>query len=327
MSLDELLESIDIVEYISQYVELQEKNGEYWGLSPFRDEVTPSFSVRRETNNFYDFSSGIGGNLYTFVRFYNRCSGKEAIEILKKYVGCDGETYAPRQKLQSTMIFDKYKFKRAQKKQSKISIHPDRCMEKYEKREDKLQIWINEGISRASIDKFQVCYDGFSDRLVYPIRNLDGKIVNIGGRTLDPQWKEKGLRKYTYFSSWGEMSVIYGLYENIDSIKQKNEIILFEGCKSVLLADTWGIHNTGALLTSHVNPRQMEILMKLGVRVVFALDKDVKIREDHNIEKLKRYTKVEYLYDFGDKLDEKDSPVDKGIDAFKKLYEQRLKYR
>lgn len=52
VDLEELIDSIDIVEYISQFVELEEKNGEYWGLSPFSDEKTPSFSVRRENNTF-----------------------------------------------------------------------------------------------------------------------------------------------------------------------------------------------------------------------------------------------------------------------------------
>lgn len=327
MNLEDLIESIDIVEYISQYVELEERNGEYWGLSPFKEEVTPSFSVRRETNRFFDFSSGIGGNLYTFVRFYNRCSSKEAVEILKKYSGCDGEVLSQRKKLSSTIVFDRYAPKKTPKKTSKITIHPENCLEKFEKKEDKLQIWINEGISRESLDRFQVYYDRFSNRLVYPIRRLDGKIVNIGGRTLDPQWKEKNLRKYTYFSSWGEMSVIYGLYENMKYIKEKKEVILFEGCKSVLLADTWGICNCGAILTSHLNPKQLEILMKLGVRVVFALDKDVRIRDDHNIAKLKHYVKVEYIHDFKDLLSEKDAPVDKGLSVFKELYEQRLLYR
>ena len=53
MELEDLIDSIDIVEYISQFVELEEKNGEFWGLSPFKDEKTPSFSVRKETNSFY----------------------------------------------------------------------------------------------------------------------------------------------------------------------------------------------------------------------------------------------------------------------------------
>lgn len=200
-------------------------------------------------------------------------------------------------------------------------------MERYEKRDDKLAVWEHEGISRASIDKFSVYYDSFSDRLVYPIRNPDGKIVNIGGRTLDPRWKEKGLRKYTYFMSWGELKTIYGLAENRDAILQKGEIILFEGCKSVLLADTYGIHNTGAILTSHLNPNQMKLLAALGCRVVFALDKDVCIRDDHNIKRLKQFVNVQYLWDKDNLLGEKDSPVDRGQETWKKLYEGRLSWR
>lgn len=61
MELSELIESVDILEYISQYTEFTEKNGEYWGLSPLKEEKTPSFSIRKEENNFYDFSSGVGG--------------------------------------------------------------------------------------------------------------------------------------------------------------------------------------------------------------------------------------------------------------------------
>lgn len=327
MELEDLIEMIDIVEYISQFVELEEKNGEFWGLSPFKDENTPSFSVRKEANSFYDFSSGIGGNVFTFVKYYNHCSSKEAVDILEKYVGCDGETVAPRLKLAATVICKRFKPQKTTKKASRSAVYPENYMEKYEKDNDKLAIWEAEGISRESLDKFQVYYDSFSDRLVYPIRNMDGKIVNIGGRTLDKQWKEKKLRKYTYFSGWGEMDVIYGLFDNLENILQKREVILFEGCKSVLLADSWGIHNAGALLTSHLNPSQMKILAKLGVRVVFALDKEVRIRDDHNISKLKRYTNVEYLWDREDMLDDKDAPVDKGLEVFKSLYEQRLRYR
>lgn len=327
MELEDLIESIDIVDYISQFVDLEEKNGEYWGLSPFKDEKTPSFSVRRETNSFYDFSSGIGGNVFTFVRFYNHCTNAEAVSILKKFAGYDGETVVPRKKMAATLICKRFKPQKTRKKTSGGTIYPVNCMEKYEKREDKLAVWENEGISKESLDKYQVYYDSFSDRLVYPIRNISGRIVNIGGRTLDPKWKEKKLRKYTYFSGWGEMDVIYGLFENMDAILSAHEVILFEGCKSVLLANTWGIHNTGALLTSHLNPQQLKILVRLGVRVVFALDKDVRVRDDHNISKLKQYVNTFYLWDKEDLLDEKDAPVDKGQEVFQILYEQRLRYR
>lgn len=328
MVLRDLIQMIDIEEYISQFVDLEEKNGEFWGLSPFKEEKTPSFSVRKETSSFYDFSSGIGGNVFTFVKHYNKCSGREAVEILKQYLGGD-IGLSNNKRLTATSVCKRYKKveKNKKKKLSKITIYPSNYMEKYEKCDAKLQEWENEGISRESMDKFEVYYDKFSDRIVYPIRNFDGDIVNVSGRIMDKEWKEKGLRKYTYFSGWGEMDIMYGLYDNLSEILSKKEIIVFEGCKSVLLADTWGFHNTSALLTSHLNPSQMKLLASLGVRVVFALDKDVDIKKDHNIGKLKRYVNVEYLIDTKDLLDKKDAPVDKGLDIFKELYENRRLYR
>lgn len=325
MELEELINEIDIVEYISQFVELTEKNGEFWGLSPFSEERTPSFSVRRESNRFYCFSSGVGGNVFTFVKFYNRCSSREAVEILKKYAGVDGEMEAPKEKMASTLVCKKFKKPVSRQKKKPLHTYPEDCMKKFEIRDDKLQVWEDEGISRESLRKFQVFFDSFTNRLVYPIRNFAGQIVNIGGRTLDPKWKEKNMRKYTYFSGWSDMDVIYGLYENLPYIKEKKEIIIFEGCKSVLLADTWGIHNTGALLTSHLNPNQMKMLAKLGVRVVFALDKEVNVREDHNIQRLKKYVPVEFLWDKDGLLGDKDAPVDKGKDVFWRAYDNRIK--
>ena len=327
MELSDLLESVDILEYISQFVELEQKGDEWWGLSCFREEKTPSFSVRTDPPVFYDYSSGIGGNVFTFVRFYNKCSAEEAIEILKSYAGLSGVDIRPKEKMAATITCKKYRKPKRTEKQSKGTILPDNYMERYENRKDKLQAWLDDGISAESLERFAVKYDAFSDRLVYPIRNLAGKIVNIGGRTLDPEWKAKNLRKYTYFFGWGTMDTIYGLYDNLAEILKKREIILFEGCKSVLLADTWGIRNCASLLTSHLNPHQMKILARLGCRVVFALDKEIRIREDHNIQKLKNYVEVEYLWDRNDLLDEKDAPVDKGRDVFLRLYEERMRFR
>lgn len=326
MELSDLIESIDILDYISQYIEFTEKNGEYWALSPFKEENTPSFSVRKETNTFYDFSSGIGGNVLTFVRYFNKCGYAEAIERLKKYIGFDGETTQCR-RLAAVEVAKHFAPPKKVRKQAKSTVLPDDYMERYEREPDKLSVWELEGISKVSLERFQVRYDRFSDRLVYPIRSPDGKIVNVGGRTLDPDWKEKKLRKYTYFKSWGELKTIYGFAENLEYIKKQGEIIIFEGCKSVLLADTWGIHNAGAILTSHLNPNQMKLLIGLGCRVVFALDKDISIREDHSINRLKQFVNVEYIWDGAGLLDEKDSPVDKGPDVWKRLYEGRLTWR
>lgn len=327
MDLEELIHSIDIVEYIGQFVDLEQKGQEFWSLSPFKSEKTPSFSVRRDPPFFYDFSSGASGNVYHFVKRYFNCTGREAVDILKAYAGVDGEIEAPAEKMEATKVAKRFLPPKTTQKPSAGTVLPDDYMERFEKRPEKLAVWEAEGISGEVLDRFEVRYDAFSDRLVYPIRNLAGKIVNVGGRTLDPRWKEKGLRKYTYLYHWGTMDVIYGLYDNFHSISSKREIVLFEGAKSVMLAATWGIFNTGAILTSHLNPNQLKILAHLGGTVVFGLDKDVDIRQDRNIQKLAHYVRVQYLADKDGLLGEKDAPVDRGEEVFQKLYDNRQYYR
>lgn len=329
MELEELIRSIDIVEYISQYVELTQKGDEWWGLSCFKAEKTPSFSVRKDPPFFYDYSSGIGGNLYKFIIAIKHCSSKEAIEEMKKFAGFDGEVSisSATSKMAATLDCKKFMRKPQTIKQSKSTVLADNFMERYSSNPEKLVVWESEGISKEVLDKFQVKYDEFSDRLVYPIRNLEGKIVNIGGRTLDPKWKEKELRKYCYFYSWGTIDTLYGLAENMDEILKKKEVIIFEGCKSVLIAHSWGIKNTVAILTSHLNPHQMKILARLGCRVVFALDKEIDITQDKNIQKLKRYVNVETVFDKNGLLGDKDAPVDRGPEIFKNVYDNRKKFR
>lgn len=94
-----------------------------------------------------------------------------------------------------------------------------------------------------------------------------------------------------------------------------------------MLADSWGVHNTAALLTSHLNPYQLKILAKLGCRVVFALDKGINVREDENIRRLKRYVQVEYVWDKDNLLNDKEAPVDRGQEVWEILYKERRRYQ
>lgn len=329
MDLSELIESVDIVDYISQFCELEQKaDGEYWGLSPIKDEKTPSFSVNPEKKRFYDFSSGVGGNVLDFIRAYNKCSFHEALKMLKEYANVNDIEKEPQLKrLLATSIAKKYRQSPKEIKESKSAILPIDYMDRYEWNVSKLQGWIDEGISEESLRKFQVRYDPFSDRVVYPIRDMSGNIINVSGRTLDPDYKQKGLRKYTYFKPLGLLDTIYGFSENRDAILEQKEIILFEGAKSVMIADTWGINNTGAILTSHLNPQQFQLLIRLGINVVFALDAEVNIREDKNIMKLLPYAPIWWVRNKDNLLEDKDAPVDKGERVFKILYDAKRRVR
>ncbi len=297
MEVSEIIESVDILEYISQFCDPQEKeDGEYWCLSPLKDENTPSFSINKEIQRFYDFSSGQGGNVLDFIRAYYHCDFRKGLRILKDYAGIvDGKEAGAGKRLLATSVAKRFQYKPPKEKGSKVSVLPGDYMDRYERNEKKFAVWEREGITRESMERFQVRYDPFSDRLVYPVRDVDGNIISVCGRTLDPDFKAKKLRKYTYFQSLGTLDTIF--------------------------------RNCGAILTSHLNPRQFKILIKLGVKVSFALDAEIDIRQDTNIVKLRQYVPVYWVRNRRNLLEPKDSPVDKGPDVFRYLYQEKVRLR
>ena len=87
-TINRVLEEVDIFEVISQYVDLKKRGKNYFGLSPFRSETKPSFSVAPDKNMWYDFGSGQGGNAVGFLIEYEKISFSEAVRSLaEKYTG------------------------------------------------------------------------------------------------------------------------------------------------------------------------------------------------------------------------------------------------
>ena len=85
-TINRVLEEVDIFEVISQYVDLKKRGKNYFGLSPFRSETKPSFSVAPDKNMWYDFGSGQGGNAVGFLIEYEKISFSEAVRSLaEKY--------------------------------------------------------------------------------------------------------------------------------------------------------------------------------------------------------------------------------------------------
>ncbi len=88
---EELIEEIrsrnDIVDVVSGYVRLQKKGSSHWGLCPFHNEKSPSFSVNGERQMFHCFGCGAGGNVYTFIMNYENYSFPEAVKLLAQRAG------------------------------------------------------------------------------------------------------------------------------------------------------------------------------------------------------------------------------------------------
>lgn len=330
LDLDELIESIDIVQYMENvcgsFFE-EGSDGELWCLSPLSNEKTPSFSVHPDEQTWYCFSTGQGGYLPQFIMAFMKVKFYKAIEIMKEYAGVQDEIQPGEVKrLHASQIARRYSVKQPRKLEGTTKTLPQDIMNRFEWNPDKLQSWVDEGISLETMRDFGVRYDPYSNRIVVPIRDIYGDIVNVHGRTIDPAWKEKKLRKYTFYFNQGSVNTIYGFWENREEIIKSRTILLFEGEKSVMLAKEMGYSNTGALLTSHLSDNQFKILIKLGLRrVVFCLDSDVDVRQDNNIKKLRSYTQVEYVTNRWHLLEPKEAPVDRGKEVFDRLYEGRWK--
>ena len=323
MDVDAVIDQINLADYIGQYIELEERNGEYWGLSPLTQEKTPSFSIDADCKRFYDFSSGKGGGIIKFIMLHHKVDSETAIRMAAKYAGIDPDAQEYR-RFESTKLLKRLsKLKPLEFKDDKTFLLHD-VMDRYPFDLDGLKPWIDEGISIDSLRKFEVRYDATSQSILFPIKDENGNILVIKARLLDKQKLNKGAPKYSCLSKWGSNTTLYGLFENRQAILDNKEVIVFEGEKSVMKCDTWGINNAVAALTSHLNDAQIHTLIKLGVSVVIAFDKGINPTADPNIRKLKHFVSVSAIIDNKGLLDDKDAPVDKGREVFNALYQSKI---
>ena len=211
-------------------------------------------------------------------------------------------------------------------------------LSKYIFDEELLQPWINEGMSIASLKRFEIMYDEDNLAIVIPHKDKTGKIIGIRGRFMAEDAKNKYM-PLTYkgeFMAHNLRDNLYGIYENKKAIEKSKTVFIFESEKSVILYDSFfGEKQNYALATcgNKISKEQMSLLRELGVKeVILCYDKDyqnydqmLEVQERYNNigAKLSNYFKTSILLDYGNLLEYKDSPIDQGPDVFKELYKYR----
>lgn len=191
------------------------------------------------------------------------------------------------------------------------------------------ELFLKEGISFSSQEKFEVGYDLLEDRVIFPIKNEKGNIVSYKGRICNDEYREMGIPKYLYYYDLEAKYYLYGLYENYFDILMSKEVIVFEAEKSVQQLDTIGLNIGVATCKKIISQQQVRKLIKLKTDITIAFDKDVSLKEIFiECRKFKGLCNVYYIYDFDNLLSDKMSPTDKGKDIFMKLYNNyKFKYK
>lgn len=254
----------------------------------------------------------------------SECSGRSAQWILEELgIEDSGER---KQKLKTNSWLKEIKSIRSSLTNEKLplSIMNEYIHAPYQK-------WIDEGISVQTQHKFGVAMDIDSKRVVFPVHNSDGDLIGVKGRMLD-DWMDDDAYKYLYLHSCNKSIELFNFHRAFDSTTEQSQLIVVEGAKSTMLADSMGYYNVVAIEGDSIQPGQVTLLLglPLDVEIILALDAD---KDEEYVTKMAEaigMRKISYLIDndnvLGDKS-HKRAPFDLGKMAFEKLLQTKKIYR
>jgi len=295
-----VVDEIDIVDVISQYVELKKRGKNYFGLSPFRSETKPSFSVSVDKNLWYDFGSGQGGNVIDFLIEYERISFVEAVRSLaKKYnieiveigdveqdnlydqlyeiheLACiyfqNNLKSNPKAKVGKKYLEER-NFSNSIVKNYRLGVSLDSWDSLFKEVSGKFDEDILKKSGLFSESK-KGLVDRFRNRLMFPFFNLSGKIVGFSGRTLSEDDDIKYLNSPETFL-FQKSKIFYGGYQTLPTIRKQNFAILVEGQTDYLRLIENDFPNAIATSGTAFSNKHAIVLKKHTNRAILAYDSD-----------------------------------------------------
>ena len=297
-----LLDKLDIVQVISEYVTLKKTGANYKGLSPFREERTPSFVVSPVKNIFKDFSTGIGGNSITFYMKMNNISFVEAIEelsrkynitmskVVRKNVESRSEYnmyYEILSKVENYYVDNLINNKEATKYIENRGF-TEEDIKKYNigfssnQWDDLYNFLTKEGYGEKELIELGLIkknengniFDVFRNRIMFPIVNSYSKTIGFGGRIIE---NNENTPKYLNSPDslvFNKGKELFGLTNRGQDIKKKGFAILMEGYLDVLTSHKYGFNSAVASLGTSLTEDQVILLKKYTNNVVIAYDND-----------------------------------------------------
>ncbi|MCP4522118.1 MAG: DNA primase [Cytophagales bacterium] len=307
--IDKVFEAADIVEVVSDFVQLRRAGQNLKGLSPFTTEKTPSFVVSPAKGIFKCFSSGKGGNAITFIMEVEGISYIEAIKFLAGKYGIaveEEEQMSPEELQQQTerdsifivLNFAKNHFKKnlhenQQGKMIGLSYFKERGFtDEIIKSFDlgySLDAW-DDLKNAAEAKKYKLdylekaglitvkeggkVYDRFRARVMFPIHNLTGKVIAFGARTLS---NEKNQPKYLNSPEtevYHKSNILYGIFQAKNEIRKEESCFLVEGYTDVISLHQAGIKNVVASSGTALTVEQIRLISRYTKNITVLYDGD-----------------------------------------------------
>ncbi len=300
--LNEIKIRLKVSQVVGKTVQLKKRGKEFIGLSPFKNEKSPSFTVNDEKEFYHCFSSGEHGNIFDFVMKTKSIGFGEAVKSLAAEAGMQPYRFSN---------FDKKKDLRFQTYKKIFEQYSNYFHKKFFEPENKnaLEYLLNRGISKKIIEEFKLSYvpwknnfydilnknfsdeeieltglyykndktgkliDRFNSRILFPINNISGDTIAFGARII----RESKLAKYIN-SPETEFYKKGNIFFNLDKAKncraKTDEVIIVEGYIDVLSLFSTGVKNVIANSGTALTERQMELIWKFFANPIICLDGD-----------------------------------------------------
>ncbi|MBT9503206.1 MAG: DNA primase [Burkholderiaceae bacterium] len=306
--IQDLISRIDIVEVVGRHVELKKAGINHKGLCPFHGEKSPSFIVSPTRQTYHCFGCGVHGNAIGFLMEHSGLGFVEAVKDLAQQAGMvvPEEERSPEEREQAAQQKQKQAtlsevLERAGEHYRRQLKETPRAIDYLKKRgltgeiaarfgmgyapegwrglasvypayDDPLLGEAGLVIVQGEDAAEQRRYDRFRDRIMFPIRSVQGDVIGFGGRVLD-----KGEPKYLnspetpVFSKGREL---YGLFEARQGLRAKGYALVVEGYMDVVALAQWGFPNAVATLGTACGPEHVQKLFRFTESIVFSFDGD-----------------------------------------------------
>ena len=299
--INEIRQSVDIVDVISKYVPLVARGKNYFGVCPFHDDHSPSMSVSKDKQIYKCFSCGATGNVFNFIQDYENVSFKEALKILSEIAGISvsGLDVKSSKRDVHKNLYDIYEIS------SKLYINnlntnyglsakeylhnrgiTDDLIREFEiglslhEKDLLTRLLVKKGFSNKDmvdsglIVKSDYGYsDIYSNRIMFPLYDVSGKIVGYSGRIYNGENTSKYINtRETAIFKKGE--ILYNYHRAKESCRKKNVVIITEGFMDVIRCHSVGVTNVVAAMGTAFTKEHVMLIRKLARDVILCFDGD-----------------------------------------------------
>jgi len=291
-SIENLKNNLDIVDIISQFLEVKKSGANFKACCPFHGESTPSFVVSPAKQIYHCFGCGVGGDAIKFMMEYEKLSYPEAIEKLASMNNINLEYDNVNTKKQDIRILED-----VNKFYQKLFVNNNTSKEYINSR----------GISEFSIEKFEIgyapvsgdtinylksnhynltdaidlgvidngtngLYSRFIERITFPIYGINGKMVGFGGRTITGHNAKYVNSPQT--KVFNKSKLLYGYHLAKEQIYKKNQLIVCEGYLDVIMLHQAGFNTAVATLGTALTKDHLPLIRRGEPKIILAYDGD-----------------------------------------------------